>query len=45
VTGYNDTTIYAVACLYGDAIPQSIAQANNLPLSATLVAGQQLTIP
>jgi LysM repeat protein len=45
VTGYNDTTIYAVACLYGDAIPQNIAQANNLPLSTTLVAGQQLTIP
>lgn len=45
VTGNNDTTIYAVACLYGDVFPQSIAQANNLPLSTTLVAGQQLTIP
>jgi LysM repeat protein len=45
VTGNNDTTIYAVACLYGDVFPQSIAQANNLPLSTTLVSGQQLTIP
>jgi hypothetical protein len=45
VTGSNDTSLYAVACLYGDVFPQQIAQANNLPLSTTLVAGQQLTIP
>jgi len=45
VTGNNDTTLYAVACLYGDVFPESIAQANNLPLSTVLTAGQQLTIP
>jgi LysM repeat protein len=45
VTGYNDTSLYAVACLYGDVFPNSIAQANNLPLSTVLVAGQQLQIP
>jgi LysM repeat protein len=46
VTGNNDTTIYAVACLYGDVFPESISQANNnLPLSTVLTAGQQLAIP
>ena len=45
VTGNGDTTIYGVACFYGDIFPQSIAQANNLALSTTLTAGQQLTIP
>jgi LysM repeat protein len=45
VTGNNDTTIYGVACVYGDIDPATIAQANNLPLSTVLTAGQQLTIP
>jgi LysM repeat protein len=38
-------TIYGVACYYGDVDPAAISQANNLPLSATLTVGQQLTIP
>jgi LysM repeat protein len=42
-TAYN--TIFGVACYYGDVLPQAIAQANNLSLSATLTSGQQLTIP
>jgi hypothetical protein len=45
VTGNNDTTIYGVACYYGDIYPETIAQANNLALSTTLTVGQQLTIP
>jgi len=45
VTGNNDTTIYGVACYYGDVFPDAIAQANNLPLETVLTAGQQLTIP
>ena len=45
VTGNNDTTLYAVACVYGDVFPDAIAQANNLSLSAVLTAGQQLSIP
>jgi LysM repeat protein len=38
-------TIYGVACYYGDVDPAAISQANNLPLSADLTVGQQLTIP
>jgi LysM repeat protein len=45
VSGNNDSTIYGVACYYGDIDPATVAQANNLPLSATLTIGQQLTIP
>lgn len=45
VTGNGDTTIYGVACYYGDVFPQSIAQSNNLPLSTTLTIGQRLIIP
>ncbi len=45
VSGNNDTTIYGVACYYGDIFPETIAAANNLPLSTTLTIGQQLTIP
>ncbi len=40
-----DTTIYGVACYYGDVLPQNIANANGLSLSATLTVGQHLTIP
>jgi LysM repeat protein len=45
VSGNNDTSIYGVACYYGDVFPESIASANNLPLSTTLTIGQRLTIP
>jgi len=45
VNGDNDSTIYGVACYYGDVFPDAIAQANNLPLDTFLTAGQQLTIP
>lgn len=38
-------TVYAVACWYGDVFPESIAKQNNIPLSATLTAGQLLSIP
>jgi LysM repeat protein len=38
-------TLYGVACYYGDVDPAAISQANNLPLTATLTIGQQLTIP
>jgi len=41
----SETTIYGVACYYGDAIPQDIASANGLSLSSALTVGQQLTIP
>lgn len=41
----SDTTIYGVACNYGDVTPQAIAAANNLPVSAILTVGQKLTIP
>jgi len=45
VSGNNDTTIYGVACHYGDIDPATIAQANNLSLDTNLNIGQQLTIP
>lgn len=38
-------TIYAVACAFGDVRPEDIATANGLSVSATLTAGQQLSIP
>jgi LysM repeat protein len=41
----SDTTIYGVACYYGDVQPQSIASANGLSLSSALTIGQRLTIP
>jgi LysM repeat protein len=41
----SDTTIYGVACYYGDVLPESIASANGLSLSSTLTVGQKLTIP
>jgi spore germination protein YaaH len=41
----SDTTIYGVACYYGDVLPQSIASANGLSLSSALTIGQRLTIP
>lgn len=41
----SDTTIYGVACNYGDVTPQAIATANNLTVSSILSVGQKLTIP
>lgn len=41
----SDTTLNGVACYYGDIMPQAIATANNISVSAVLTAGQQLTIP
>ncbi len=41
----SDTTIYAVACNFGDVTPQAIATANNITLSSVLTVGQKLTIP
>jgi LysM repeat protein len=40
-----DTTLYGVACWFGDVLPQDIASANGLTLSSTLTVGQQLSIP
>jgi LysM repeat protein len=45
VSGTNDTSIYGVACYYGDIFPEAVAAANNLSLSTTLTIGQQLRIP
>ena len=42
---FSTETLYSIACYYGDVYPETIAQANNLPLSATLTVGQQLSIP
>lgn len=41
----SDTTLYGVACYYGDVFPQDIANANGLTLASNLTAGQHLTIP
>jgi LysM repeat protein len=41
----SDTTIYRVACYYGDVVPQDIASANGLSLSSSLTIGQKLIIP
>ena len=40
-----DTTLYGVACFYGDVDPATIASNNNLSLSSTLTVGEQLSIP
>jgi LysM repeat protein len=40
-----DTTIYAVACAYGDVLPEEIASANDISVSSTLTVGQKLSIP
>jgi LysM repeat protein len=41
----SDTTIYGVACYYGDVLPQDIASSNGLSLSSSLTIGKQLSIP
>lgn len=40
-----DTTIYAVACQYGDVLPEDIASANSISVSSSLTVGQKLSIP
>ena len=39
------TTLYGVACYYGDLDPSVIAAANGLSLSSPLSIGRTLTIP
>jgi len=39
------TTIYGVACQYGDVLPEDIASANGLSVSSELTVGQKLSIP
>jgi len=45
VTGNADTTVYGVACKYGDVDPAAIAQNNSISVDATLSVGQSLNIP
>ena len=45
VTGNSDTTVYGVACKYGDVLPSDIASLNGISVGATLTIGQQLKIP
>ena len=46
MTGNGDTTVYAVACLYGDVDPARIVQANpGLSLGSILTIGQRINIP
>lgn len=40
-----EETFYSIACLYGDPHPQRIADANGLPISSVLFAGQTISIP
>jgi len=39
------TTLYGVACYYGDVDPAAIANANGISLGTPLTSGQQLSIP
>lgn len=46
VTGDADTTVYGVACKFGDIEPSAIVQANSgISLGSTLTVGQTLNIP
>lgn len=46
VTGNADTTVYGVACKFGDLEPSAIVSANpGISLSSTLTVGQTLNIP
>jgi LysM repeat protein len=40
-----DTTVYGVACYFGDVDPAQIAAANGIAVSAALTTGQKLAIP
>ncbi len=46
VTGNADTTVYGVACKFGDVFPDAIVSANSgITLGSTLSVGQTLNIP
>jgi hypothetical protein len=45
VTGNADTTVYGVACKFGDVLPEQIAQTNGISVSATFSIGKTLNIP
>ena len=46
VTGNGDTSVFGVACKFGDVTPEQIAsQNNNISLNAALTIGQTLNIP
>lgn len=45
VTGDADTTVYGVACKFGDILPRDIAQLNAISESAILNVGQSIKIP
>lgn len=46
VTGNADTTVYGVACKFGDLEPSAIVSANSgISLGSTLTVGQTLNIP
>ena len=45
VKGISDTTVYGVACQYGDVLPSDIASLNGISVGATLTIGQQVKIP
>lgn len=46
VTGDADTTVYGVACKFGDVTPNAIVSANStINLGSTLTVGQTLSIP
>lgn len=46
VTGGSDTTVYGVACTFGDVTPDAIVAANpGISLGSVLNAGQMLNIP
>jgi LysM repeat protein len=44
VTTSNET-IYGVACIFGDVLPEDIASLNDLSISNSLIEGQVLQIP
>jgi LysM repeat protein len=44
VSRYNETS-YAIACVFGDIYPETIAQANHISTDSILFVGQQLIIP
>jgi hypothetical protein len=45
VTGEADTTVYGVACKFGDVMPSDIASLNGISVDSTLSVGQSLKIP
>jgi LysM repeat protein len=46
VTGSGDTSVFGVACKFGDVTPEQIVSQNsNVSLNTTLNVGQTLTIP